>query len=236
MKDNVNERVAVVAGANVGLGSALCAKLVARGLRVVALGRAAATRDVATEVPGVRAVACELTNPDEVAAALRGVEEREGAVSVAIYNAHRLALAAFADTTVELFEQVWRTTCFGAMLVARAVLPGMKARGDGALLFIGATASVRGGPRSAAFASAKFALRGLAQSLAREHGPMGVHIAHAVLDGLIACPQTEARFPTRPEGVRMLPHVVAEELVRITLQPRSAWTHELDLRPFDEKH
>jgi NAD(P)-dependent dehydrogenase (short-subunit alcohol dehydrogenase family) len=227
-------RVAVVAGASPGLGRALCRVLGERGHRVVALGRPAALERLAAETPGVRPRACDLGVPAEVDAAFEDVEGREGSPSLVVYTAHRLELRPFAETPLEVFEAVWRANCFGAAVVAHRALPAMLAAGAGALLFAGATASVRGGKRSAAFAASKFALRGLVQSLAREYGPRGIHVAHVVLDGLIWSPQTVARFAP-DEGDCMSPDDVAAALVAIAAQPRSAWTHELDLRPYKER-
>jgi NAD(P)-dependent dehydrogenase (short-subunit alcohol dehydrogenase family) len=226
--------VAVIAGANRGFGSALCALLSSHGFRVVALGREAAVQAVAAEVPGVTAVACELTVGSDVDQAFSAVESGVGPVSVVVYNAHRVELRASAETPPELFEELWRVNCFGAFLVAQRALPGMRERGQGTLVFSGATGSVRGGQRSAAFASSKFALRGLAQSLAREHAPAGVHVAHVVLDGLIWSERTQARFHPE-EHACMSPSALAAAYCMLIEQDRSAWTHELDLRPFSEK-
>jgi NAD(P)-dependent dehydrogenase (short-subunit alcohol dehydrogenase family) len=117
---------------------------------------------------------------------------------------------------------------------ARAVLPHMIARGSGAIIFTGATAGLRGGANFSAFASAKFALRGFAQSLAREFAPRGIHVAHVVLDGLIDEVQTDRRFGTSQPG-RMEPQAIAQAYLDLARQDVSAWTHEMDLRPFSER-
>jgi len=110
----------------------------------------------------------------------------------------------------------------------------MAARGKGTIIFTGATAGIRGGAKFSAFASAKFALRGLAQALAREFGPVGVHVAHLVLDGLIDEVQTERRFGTS-SSARMSPQAIAQACLDLSAQHPSAWTHEMDLRPFSER-
>ena len=120
------------------------------------------------------------------------------------------------------------------MNVARVVLPGMVARGNGHIIMTGATAIIRGAANFAAFAAAKFALRGFAQSLAREYGPKGVHVAHAIIDGLIDEPQTTRRFGAG-QSQRMSADAVARTYLDLTRQDQSAWTHELDLRPFSER-
>jgi len=229
------ERVAVLAGANVGLGSALAELLVSRGFRVAALGRPAAVQAVAAEVRGVRAIGCELSDASEVDRAFGAVEEALGPVNVALYNAHRIHLAPSRETTLEMFTESWRINCLGAFLVAQRALPTMRALAAGTLIFSGATGSVRGGQRSAAFASSKFALRGLAQSLARELSPAGIHVAHVVLDGLIWSARTRARFPTAEERSSMSPQALASSYLTLIEQDRSAWTHELDLRPWTER-
>jgi NAD(P)-dependent dehydrogenase (short-subunit alcohol dehydrogenase family) len=120
------------------------------------------------------------------------------------------------------------------MVVARAVLPAMATRGGGVLIFTGATAALRGGAKFTAFASAKFALRGLAQALAREYGATGVHVAHVVLDGLVEGPQTDRRFGPAT-GARFKPDDVAQIYLQLASQPPSAWTQEIDLRPSAER-
>ena len=125
---------------------------------------------------------CDVTSSGEVAHALAPFAPR---IDVLIHNASRLLIKPFEQTTGNEFEQVWRVTCLGAMLSAQTVIPYMAARGKGTIILTGATAGIRGGAKFSAFASAKFAQRGLAQSLAREFGPKGVHVAHLVLDGLI---------------------------------------------------
>jgi NAD(P)-dependent dehydrogenase (short-subunit alcohol dehydrogenase family) len=223
-------KVAVIAGANSGLGSALCELLVNRGFRVAALGRDAAVRAIATEVPGVIALACDLTIASEVDAAFAVLEEAAGPAAVVVYNAHRLELRPSAEISLEVFEASWRVNCYGAFIVAKRAISAMLAHGGGTIIFTGATGSIRGGQRSGAFASSKFALRGLAQSLARELSPAGIHVAHIVLDGLIWSGRTRARFGPEEQAC-MSPRAVAAAYLAIIEQERSAWTHELDLRP-----
>jgi NAD(P)-dependent dehydrogenase (short-subunit alcohol dehydrogenase family) len=143
------------------------------------------------------------------------------------------------DTDAETFRKVWRLTCFGGFLVGRAAAKRMAERGHGTILFSGATASVRGGALFAAFASAKAGLRSLAQSMAREFGPKGVHVAHVVIDGVIDTAAVRQRLPGRIEALppngAMKPEDIAEAYWQLHAQPRSAWTHEIDLRPWCEK-
>jgi NAD(P)-dependent dehydrogenase (short-subunit alcohol dehydrogenase family) len=176
-------------------------------------------------------LACDLTQASEVGVALEPHAER---IDVLVHNAHKLLTKPFGQTTAVEFEQVWRVACLGAMLSAQAVIPHMAARGKGTVILTGATAGIRGGAKFSAFASAKFALRGLAQSLAREFGPVGVHVTHLVLDGLIDEVQTEQRFGPS-SSARMSPQAIAQACLALSAQHPSAWTHEMDLRPFSER-
>jgi NAD(P)-dependent dehydrogenase (short-subunit alcohol dehydrogenase family) len=227
-----SKKLVVVAGANVGLGSALAA-VFQDDMRVVALGRLPAIAQVAAEVPGVVPIACELTEPSSIDRALTEIERTIAVPDVVIYNAHRIELRSAVDTTAEAFTEAWRVGCLGAFLVAQRVIPRMRERGAGALVFTGATGSVRGGKRSAAFASAKFALRGLAQSLARELGATGIHVAHVVIDGVIWSERSRALRGT--PGDRDGPTRDCGHLSPSRRAGPSAWTHELDLRPHHER-
>lgn len=228
--------IMLLAGAAEGFGEALVKTFCAAGYDVVGLSRSSRAvsclEQAANHSGGSYVhVLCDLTIPSEVA---RGIAPIADHVSVVIYNAHRVMLKSFLETDAEEFESFWKTNCFGVMSVAQAILPKMQERKQGAILLSGATASIRGGARTAAFASAKFALRGLAQALAREFGPQGVHVAHVILDGLIDEPQTTTRFG-ESSAQRMDAMSLAREYLHLVNQPKDAWTHELDLRPYEEK-
>lgn len=228
--------IALIAGIAEGLGASLARTFASAGYDVCGLARseriAAKVGAAVADAGGTYThVCCDVTAPSAVAAALHPLAS---GIAVAVYNAHALLIEPFADTSPSAFERVWRVTCFGAVAVARAVLPAMAAQGRGTMIFSGATAERRGAAKFAAFASAKFALRGLAQSLAREYGPKGVHIAHVVIDGLIEAPQTTVRFGAA-SATRMEPDAVAGSYLELARQHVSAWTHELDLRPLGER-
>jgi NAD(P)-dependent dehydrogenase (short-subunit alcohol dehydrogenase family) len=155
-------------------------------------------------------------------------------IDVLIHNAHVLDIKPFEQTTASEFEQAWRVACLGAMGAVPAMIPHIAALAQGANILTGATAGLRGAANFSAFASAKFALRGFAQSLAREYGPKGVHVAHIVIDGLIDEPQTDQRFGF-PSSGRMNPGAIAQAYLDLSAQHPSAWTHEMDLRPFSER-
>lgn len=219
-------RTAIVAGAGGSAGRAICAGLASAGFHVVAAARDRAR--LAEEFNAIRAelIEVDLGVPDEVA---RAFETRQA--DVLVYNAGRIDLAALAGTSAEVFEASWRTNALGAFLAAHALAPGMLARGAGAMVFMGATGSVRGSARTHAFASSKHALRGLARSLAAELGPGGVHVAHVVIDGKIWGERTLARFPGTRQAECLAPSDVARTVLELIAQPPSAWTFECDLRP-----
>jgi NAD(P)-dependent dehydrogenase (short-subunit alcohol dehydrogenase family) len=172
-----------------------------------------------------------VTKAADVAAAL---EPYLGKISVVVHNAQTFLNKPFGQIEEAEFETVWRVTCLGAMTVTRLVLPHMVSAGHGTIILTGASAALRGSAKFAAFASAKFALRGLAQSLAREYGPAGIHVAHVVIDGLVDGPQTEQRFGPA-QSMRMVPDSVAGTYLSLVEQEPSSWTHELDLRPYAER-
>jgi NAD(P)-dependent dehydrogenase (short-subunit alcohol dehydrogenase family) len=220
------EKSALVVGAGGVLGAAVCAEFVRAGYRVVGLRRAAAADDAA----GVRYVGCDLADPEATGRVASSVVAALGRVDVVVCNAAHLVIAPFGELSFEAFEESWRVSAGSAFAAARAVLPSMTARGQGALIVSGATGSRRGTARFAAFAAAKFALRGLTQSLSREYQPLGVHIAHVVLDGLLRGSASAARNEAPPDQC-IDPAEVATIYRLLAEQEASAWTHELDLRP-----
>ncbi|HEX4326085.1 MAG TPA: SDR family NAD(P)-dependent oxidoreductase [Burkholderiales bacterium] len=223
----------LVTGIAAGFGVSIAAEFAAAGYDVLGLARSSqapahAVQLVAQAGGRYTHLACDITRPAEAAEVLR---PHAGRIDVLVHNAAMLLIKDFAETTADEFEQVWRVCSLGAFVAGQIVLPQMAARGSGTVIFSGATAGRRGAAKFAAFASAKFALRGLAQSLAREYGPKGVHVAHVVLDGLIDEAQTDQRFGPAPSG-RMEPQALARAYLGLATQHPSAWTHELDLRPF----
>jgi NAD(P)-dependent dehydrogenase (short-subunit alcohol dehydrogenase family) len=220
-----------IVGAGGAIGAALCALYRRRGARVIAAGRDADR--VRSEVAGDADLILELdvTRPPSLEPALAAHPE----IDVLVYNAGQLDLATLAETTPELFEASWRANTLGAFVAARIAAPSMVARGSGCIAFLGATASLRGSPRTHAFASSKHALRGLAGSLARELGPRGVHVMHLVIDGKVWGDRTRARFPQATESDCLAPEAVATTLAALVDQPPSAWTFEMDLRPHHER-
>ena len=158
-----------------------------------------------------------------------------GALDVAVFNAGTFERGNVADTDPADFERCWRVGCFGGFLVGRAAARQMLERGAGTILFTGATASLRGGAGFVNLAAPKFGLRAVAQSLARELGPQGIHVAHAIIDGQIRSPRYENLVAERGPDSLLEPTAIAAAYLAVHRQPPSAWTLELDLRPWVEK-
>ena len=226
----------LVTGIAAGLGASIAATFADAGYDILGLARsdkAAASVGglVAAKGGGYTHLCRDVTKAADVGAAL---EPYLGNINVVVHNAHTFLNKPFDQIDEAEFEAVWRVTCLGAMTVARLVLPRMVAAERGTIILTGASAGLRGNARFAAFASAKFALRGLAQSLAREYGSAGIHVAHVVLDGLVDEPQTDQRFGPA-HSARMVPKSVAGTYLSLVEQEPSSWTHELDLRPYAER-
>jgi NAD(P)-dependent dehydrogenase (short-subunit alcohol dehydrogenase family) len=226
----------LVTGIASGLGASIAATFARAGYDILGLARSdKAAVSIGSLVAGMGGgythLRSDVTKAADVAAAL---EPYLGKINVVVHNAHVFLNKPFDQIDEAEFEAVWRVACLGAMTVARLVLPQMVAAGHGTIILRGASAGLRGNAKFAAFAAAKFALRGLAQSLAREYGPAGIHVAHVVLDGLVDGPQTEQRFGPA-QSVRMVPESVAGTYLSLVEQESSSWTHELDLRPYAER-
>lgn len=223
-------KIAIVAGAGPGLGQALCRKLLTEGYSVAGLSRGAQADQSLSSHASFLAVSCDVTDAGSVDLAVERVENRWGTASVYIHSAAYLHMGSFLETKPKDFLDLWQVVCLGAVHGIQRVLPGMLTQQQGTILVTGATASIKAGNGFSAFSSAKFALRGLTQSLAREFGPLGIHVAHILLDGLIWGQQAENRFHAE-KGACMLPEAIAETYFHLIQQHRSSWTQELDLRP-----
>jgi NAD(P)-dependent dehydrogenase (short-subunit alcohol dehydrogenase family) len=172
-------------------------------------------------------MACDVTDPAQVGAAFEETERRLGPLACAIFNAGAYRRGSILDIAPEDFEHCWRVGAFAGFLIGQAAARRMVARGSGTILFTGATASLRGGANFANLASPKFALRAVAQSMARELGPRGIHVAHVIIDGQIGGATDDAS--------RLAPDAIAEAYFDLHRQHRSAWSQEIDLRPSVER-
>lgn len=239
MSSSPNTPVAVVVGVGQGLGAAL-ARRFAHGYRVAIVARSAdVIRATADEIGSEGGVALPVTSdatiPDQVSAAYAQICSELGVPEVLIYNGGRRPFGTLVDTAPEVFEQTWRIHAFGAFLWARQVVPEMLARRRGAILITGATAGVKPGPSSAAFAPAKFAVRGLAQVMSRDLHPQGIHVAYVNVDGAIDMPAIRQFLPHLKDEDLLKPAAIAEAFWYLAHQDPSTWSHELDVRPFKEK-
>jgi NAD(P)-dependent dehydrogenase (short-subunit alcohol dehydrogenase family) len=226
-------RTALIVGAGRGLSASLARLFASEGLRV-----ALAARDTEKLAPlcaetGAKAFACDAVRPDQVAHLFTAVESAIEAPDVVVYNASARARGPVAELVPAEVERAIMVSAFGGFLVAREAALRMMPKGHGAILFTGASASVKGYPLSAPFAMGKFALRGLAQSMARELAPQGIHIAHFVIDGAIRNPG-RVEPPDRPDSM-LDPDAIAATYLNVLYQPRSAWTWEVELRPWVER-
>jgi len=233
------DRVAVVVGVGEGLGAAL-GKRFAEGYKVALVARSTdVTRKIADEITSAGGVALPVSSDaavaEQVSSAYLEIEKTLGPVDVLVYNGGRRPFGTLVDTTPEVFEETWRGHTFGAFLWARQVTPDMLARGRGVILFTGATAGVKPGPTSAAFAPAKFAVRGLAQVLSRDLHPKGIHVAYVNVDGAIDMPVVRQAFPNVKDEDCLKPSAIADAYWFLAHQDPSAWSNELDVRPFKEK-
>jgi NAD(P)-dependent dehydrogenase (short-subunit alcohol dehydrogenase family) len=225
-------RTALIVGAGPGVSASLARALAAAGLKV-----GLAARDVDKLAPlaaetGAQTFAADAVDPAAVARLFQEADERLGEPDVVVYNASGRVRGRIADLDPEQVRRAIEVSAFGGFLVARQAAIRMSPRRRGAILFTGASASVKGFALSSAFAMGKFALRGLAQSAARELGPQGIHVAHFVIDGGIR--SAARRDPEdRPDSL-LDPDAIAQTYLDILRQPRSAWTWEIELRPWVE--
>ena len=225
--------LALIVGAGSGLSAALARMLVREGYRCVLAARnvdklAALAAEVDAEV-----FACDASAPNEVDSLFDRIDALAVPLAVAVYNASARVRGPLVDLAPAEVERTLRTTAFGGFLVAQATARRMLASGAGTMLFTGASASVKGYAQSAPFAMGKFALRGLAQSMARELAPQGVHVAHVVIDGGI---RSELRaVPAEHPDSLLAPQAIAETYLHLIRQPRDCWTWEVEVRPWTEK-
>lgn len=231
----MSKPVCVVVGVGEGNGAALARAFSREGMALVLLARSTGfSSGLAAELGDARAYACDVTNAASVADAFSRIRAELGEPSTVIYNAGSGVWGDVESIELEAFENAWRVNAYGALAVSQQVVPAMKAAGSGTILFIGATASRRGGPRTAAFAPAKAAQRSLAESMARSLWPHGIHVALILIDAVVDLPRTRQSMPDKPDSFFLQPDDMAASAVWLARQPRSAWTFEIDVRPLGE--
>lgn len=221
------KQVAVIVGAGPGLGAAAAKRFAEAGMTSVLVSRNAdRLNELASGIEGAVAYPCDATDEAAVETMFTEIEAEHGPVEVLVYNpGGGFGRTPVVEQSAERFRAVWEFTAFGGFLCGRAAAQRMLKRGHGTILFTGATASLRGGKGFAAFASGKFALRALGQSMARELGPEGIHVAQINIDGMIG---------DSDDGSKLDPADIAETYYGLHKQSRSTWTHELDVRPWSE--
>ncbi len=236
-------KIALVVGAGDATGGAIARRFAREGYTVCVTRRKVEKLEglvaaIETEGGSVRAFGSDARREEQTVALIDEIERDIGPIDVAVYNIGGNVRFPIAKTTARVYFKVWEMCAFGGFLMGREVAKRMEPRGCGSILFTGATASLRGGDGYAAFASGKHAVRALAQSMARELGPKGIHVAHVVIDGAIDTQFIAEMFPERyalkdRDGI-LDPEHIAEAYLMLHNQPRSTWTFELDLRPWIE--
>ena len=230
---DVGFNTALIVGAGTGLSASLTRALTQDGIRVALAARTTDDLDVLIRETGARAFACDASKPTEVEKLFADLEAAGGAPEIVIYNASFRTRGPLVDLDSVAVERSIAVSAFGGFLVAQQAARRMLPKRHGAILFTGASASVKGYAQSAPFAMGKFALRGLAQSLARELAPQGIHVAHVVIDGGIKSARRSE--PAEAPDSLLDPDAIAATYLQLIRQPRSAWTWEIELRPWVEK-
>ena len=224
---STSSETALIVGAGRGLSASLARRCHAEGMRVALAARDVdKLRDLKAET-GAWTCACDASEPDSVERLFAALQRELGAADLVVYNPSARARGPLADLDVDSVREALMVTCYGGFLVGRAAARMMQERGHGTILFTGASASVKGYARSASFAMGKFGLRGLAQSMARELAPKNIHVGHFVIDGAIGASAGDADDMLEPDAI-------AATYLHIHRQHRSAWTWEIELRPWVE--
>ena len=239
-----DSKAALIIGAGEGNGAAISKRFAREGYVACVVRRhleplQALVSEIEAAGGAARAFASDARKVEAVVALIDQIEREVGPIEVLVFNAGANVPSSILDETAQKYFKVWEMACFAGFLNAREVAKRMVTRGRGTILFTGATASMRGGRNFAAFAGAKHALRALAQSMARELGPRGIHVGHIVIDGMVDTAFIRDNFPQvyaerMPKEGIMQPEHIAENYWTMHSQPRDAWTFELDLRPYME--
>jgi NAD(P)-dependent dehydrogenase (short-subunit alcohol dehydrogenase family) len=230
----MTQETALIIGVGDGLSAALARCFAGAGMKLALAARQTGKLDALVAETGGRAYICDVGHRDQVDALFADVARDLGVPDVVVYNPSYRTRGALVELDPDEVEKTLMITCFGGFLVGQAAAKGMLGRGSGSILFTGASASIKGYVNSAPFAMGKFGLRGLAQSMARELAPKNIHVAHFIIDGGIEKPTGDARAAGRPPDSLLKPEAIAENYLAIHRQNRSAWTWELELRPWVE--
>lgn len=232
----MNGKVAVVLGVGPGLGAAVARRFATEGYAVGLMARneesvSDARQEIEAGGGATVSVSTDATDPASIEAAFGKIRTELGDPEVFVYNAGAFQMGGILEVTPEQFDFCFKANCAGAFYGAQQVLPAMQEAGRGTVLLTGATASMRGSARFAALATGKFGLRALSQSMAREFGPQGIHVAHVIVDGQINTPRNRNMSPDRDDSTMLSPDAIAETYWQLHSQNPTAWTLELDVRP-----
>ena len=233
----VSERVCLVTGVGEGTGTAIARRFAGDGYRVAMLARNAERLErLQQELDRARAFAFDIADLDQLQAVCGEVEAAMGLPDVLVHNAVRATFDNFLDGDPQDLERNFRVNATSLLYLARTFVPGMLARGSGAIMVTGNTAAFRGVPNYSLFSPTKAAQRNLAQAMARHLGPLGIHLAYFNIDAVIDVPWTRDRFhPDKPQEFFISPKDIADEVYHVAHQPRSAWSFDVEVRPFGEK-
>jgi NAD(P)-dependent dehydrogenase (short-subunit alcohol dehydrogenase family) len=228
--------IAIVTGVGPGTGSAIVRRFAAGGFRVIALARSPdRIRALEQELPDTHAMVCDVANESQVAEAVASIRQSYGAPNVLIHNAVGGGWGTFLEIDPKMLERNFRVNVMGLLYLAREVAPDMIKAGSGAILVTGNTSAIRGKANFAGFAPTKAAQRILSESMARDLGPRGIHVAYVLIDAVIDVPRMRERLPEAPKEFFIKPAAIADELWHLYHQDRSAWSFLTELRPFAEK-
>lgn len=231
----MDKPVCVVTGVGPGNGTAIARRFAQDGHALALLARSMPyAAALAAELDGAKAYACDVGNETAVATTFARIAGELGPVETLVCNAGSGVWGDVEHISPADFEATWRANALGTLLAAQQVIPGMRQRGRGNIIVIGATASRRGGVRSAAFAPAKAAQRSLAESMARSLWPAGIHVALVIIDGVVDLERTRQAMPDKPDSFFVQPDAVAATVHWLSGQDRSAWSFEVEARPFAE--
>ena len=231
----MSKPVCVITGVGPATGSALVKRFAAGGYRVAMLARdAERLADIAKAVPDAHAFPCDVSDAANVDEAITAVEQKLGAPEVLVHNAVGGAFGSFLEIDPQVLNRNFQVNAMGLLYLARRMVPAMLKKGKGAIVVTGNTSALRGRANFAGFAPTKAAQRILAEAMARELGPKGVHVAYIVIDAVIDVPWTRERYKDKPDEFFIKPAAIAEEAWHLTRQTRSGWSFNVELRPYGE--
>jgi NAD(P)-dependent dehydrogenase (short-subunit alcohol dehydrogenase family) len=231
-----DKRMAVVTGVGPGTGSAIVRRFAAGGFRVIALARSPdRIGALARDLPDTHAITCDVSSQSQVAEAVARIRKLYGSPDVLIHNAVGGGWGTFLEIDPQMLEQNFRVNVMGLLYLARELAPAMIEAGSGTILVTGNTSALRGKANFAGFAPTKAAQRILSESIARDLGPRGIHVAYLLIDAVIDVPRMRQRLPEAPDAFFIKPSAIADELWHLYNQDRSAWSFLTELRPFAEK-